>query len=317
MHGKGPTTHPDLLIGIDGADDAGVFRIREDLLLIQTADFFTPIVDEAFDWGRIAAANALSDVYAMGGRPLTALQLIGWPRDRLSFDLLGDVVDGGLHVLDEAGCVLAGGHSIDDPEPKYGFAVTGTAAPDELITKAAASPGDSPVLTKPIGTGVIATAIKHGVCDDEIRDGAVATMAELNAEAAEAARVVGIVAGTDVTGFGLLGHLSEVATASGVTASIVAASVPLLAGASDLASAGHIPGGTRRNLAAVERTTDFGELGAPRLLLADAHTSGGLLRCAPQDRRDALLRELEQRGVGAWVIGSVHPPQQGPLIEVR
>jgi selenide,water dikinase len=226
MHGKGPTTHPDLLIGIDGADDAGVFRIREDLLLIQTADFFTPIVDEAFDWGRIAAANALSDVYAMGGRPLTALQLIGWPRDRLSFDLLGDVVDGGLHVLDEAGCVLAGGHSIADPAPKSGFAVTGTAAPA--------------VLTKPIGTGVIATAIKHGVCDDEIRDGAVATMAELNAEAAEAARVVGIVAGTDVTGFGLLGHLSEVATASGVTASIVAASVPLLAGASDLASAGHI-----------------------------------------------------------------------------
>ena len=299
-------SHDDLLVGIGGSDDAGVYRITDDIALVQTVDFFTPIVDEAFDWGRIAAANALSDVYAMGGTPLTALQLVGWPREKLPFDLLGDVLEGGAAVLEEARCTLVGGHSIDDAEPKYGLAVTGVVHPDEVMSNAGARPGDSIVLTKPIGTGLITTGIKRGVVDDAIRDEAVETMARLNAAAARAGRRVGVSAATDVTGFGLLGHLGELVRASEVSAEIEFSAVPLLPGAKDLAEGNVVPGGTKRNLEAAERSTRFADATLPmRLLLADAQTSGGLLLTVEAPLVDALLQALEDEGEQGAILGRI------------
>jgi selenide,water dikinase len=272
-------------------------------------DFFTPIVDDAQDWGRIAAANALSDVYAMGGTPLTALQIIGWPRDRLPLDLLGDVIDGALEILAEANCTVVGGHSIDDPEPKYGLAVTGLVRTDELMTNAAAHEGDRLVLTKPIGTGVISTAIKAGTCPADVRSSAIASMVELNAAAALAAGQAGVRAATDVTGFGLLGHLAEMMRASGRSAELEADAVPLLPGAMTLAEAGSVPGGTRRNLGAATGFTDFGPLAPPmRTLLADAQTSGGLLLSVRETQLDRLIAGLTESGQHHAVIGTVREP---------
>jgi len=283
-----------------------VYRLSEDLALVQTVDFFTPIVDDARDWGRIAAANALSDVYAMGGVPLTALQLVAWPRDRLPLELLGDVVAGGGEILTEAGCLLVGGHSIDDAEPKYGFAVTGTVHPDDVMTNAAARPGDLLVLTKPIGTGIVATAVKRGDCPPEVRDAAVDAMTRLNAGAARAARRLGVRAATDVTGFGLLGHLAEMIAASGVSAHLDAAAVPLLPGVAALVASGAVPGGTRRNLAAVEPHNDLGAVPeSMRLILADAQTSGGLLLAVDAPLGAALLEALSEEGVEGRVVGRV------------
>jgi selenide,water dikinase len=299
-------SHDDLLVGIGGSDDAGVYRITDEIALVQTVDFFTPIVDEAFDWGRIAAANALSDVYAMGGTPLTALQLVGWPRDKLPFDLLGDVLEGGSAILEEAKCTLVGGHSIDDAEPKYGLAVTGLVHPDEVMGNAGARPGDAIVLTKPIGTGLITTGIKRGVVDDAVRNEAVETMARLNAAAARAGRRVGVSAATDVTGFGLLGHLGEMVRASEVSAEIEFSAVPLLPGANDLAEGDVVPGGTKRNLEAAERFTRFTDATLPmRLLLADAQTSGGLLLTIEAPLVDALLQALEDEGEQGAVLGKI------------
>ena len=304
LDGRASTHHPDLLVGIEGSDDAGVFRLADDLALVQTVDFFTPIVDEAEDWGRIAAANALSDVYAMGGRPLTALQLVAWPRDALPLELLGRVVDGGTEILEAAGCLLVGGHSIDDQEPKYGFAVTGLVHPDELITNDGAAPEDAIVLTKPLGTGVIATAVKRGTAGTEQRDAAVASMTQLNAGASVAARRLRVRGGTDVTGFGLLGHLSEMVRASGVSAEIDVAAVPVLPGVVELIEAGMVAGGTKRNLAAVARTTDFGTVSdEERILLADAQTSGGLLLAVPAPLVAALQQAIEEEGGRGWPIG--------------
>lgn len=291
-------------MGIDTSDDGGVYRIDASRSLVQTVDFFTPIVDEPRDWGRIAAANALSDVYAMGGDPITALQLVGWPREGLPFDLLSEVIDGGAAVMAEAGCTIVGGHSIDDAEPKYGFAVTGIVPNDEVLTNAAASPNQTLVLTKPIGTGIIATGLKRGSVPQEIRDAAVETMTTLNRDAAAAARRVGVRAATDVTGFGLLGHLSEIVRASKVSAEIHAGSVPVLDGVAELAHAGFIPGGTQRNFAAVEAHCDFGDTDEiSRLILADAQTSGGLLLCVDQALERALHVALADAGVPGWTIG--------------
>jgi selenide,water dikinase len=304
---KSPVTHhDDLLVGIGSSDDAGVYRISDELALVQTVDFFTPIVDDAFDWGRIAAANALSDVYAMGGTPLTALQLVGWPRDSLPFELLGDVLEGGAAVLEEARCTLVGGHSIDDAEPKYGLAVTGIVNPQDVITNAAAHPGDVLVLTKAIGTGLITTGIKRGIVGDNVRDRAVESMARLNAGAAQAARRIGVRAATDVTGFGLLGHLGEMLRSSEVSAEIDFAAVPLLPGARQLASDNVVPGGTERNLTAVERFTRFKDLGRPeRLLLADAQTNGGLLVAVESPLANALLQALDDEGESGAVVGRI------------
>ncbi len=294
--------HPDVLVGVSMRADAGVYRLTGDTALVQTVDFFTPIVDEAYDWGRIAAANALSDVYAMGGRPLTALSIVGWPRETLPMDLLGDVLEGGAAVLAEAECTLLGGHTVDDPEPKYGLAVTGLVHPDRMIGSAGARPGDALVLTKPIGTGVVATAIKQGRAEAVWRDAAVASMVALNAAAAEAMLAAGATAATDVTGFGLLWHLHDLLAGQGIGAEVSAAAVPLLPGAAELAAAGVVPGGTRRNLGAAAAFTDFGDAAQPtRLLLADAQTSGGLLVALPASRTAELLETV----AGAVAIGTV------------
>ncbi len=300
------TTHPDLLVGISGADDAGVVRFADGTAIVQTVDFFTPIVDDPYDWGRITAANALSDIYAMGADPLTALQMVGWPRDDLPMDLLSRVIEGGADVMADAGCVIVGGHSIDDKEPKYGFAVTGTAPADELMTNDAAQVGDAIYLTKPLGTGVITTAIKRGSADEASRDAAVEAMTTLNRDAATAARRVGARAATDVTGFGLLGHLAEVVRGSGVSARIKVDAVPLLPGAREAAEAGTIPGGTKRNMRATASMLDRGDAtDTDVVLLADAQTSGGLLVMIDTALGRAFEQALEDAGSAGWRIGSI------------
>ena len=282
------TVHPDLLVGLDGSDDAGVFRLSDTVALVQTVDFFTPIVDEADDWGRIAAANALSDVYAMGGKPLTALQLVGWPRDTLSFDLLGDVLEGAAEVLEQAGVTIVGGHSIDDLEPKFGLAVTGLVDPNEILTNKGARPGDAMVLTKPLGTGLIATGIKRGVVDQKTRDLAVETMVKLNDDAGVAAREANASAVTDVTGFGLLGHLHEML--HGVGAEIEFARIPLLGGAHQLASDGIIAGGSKRNHADALAFSDLDAVDATTAtIVTDAQTSGGLLIALDPSKADLVV----------------------------
>ena len=304
VHNLSPTKHPDLLVGIDGADDAGVYRLSDDLALVQSVDFFTPIVDEAYDWGRIAAANALSDIYAMGGRPLTALHVVGWPRDTLPLDLLGDVLEGAADVLEKAACTLLGGHTVDDPEPKFGMAVTGLVHPDDMITNDSARPGDRIVLTKPIGTGIISTAIKRRKASEVERDAVVESMAALNAGGATAMRRIGVRAATDVTGFGLLGHLGEMMRASELSARVHMSAVPLLPGVRALAEAGLIAGGTRRNLKSAARFTSFRDLDEiDQIILADAQTSGGLLIAVEAPLEAALLQALEEEGVKSVTIG--------------
>ncbi len=264
----------DLLVGLDDGDDAAVVRIDAGSALVSTADFFTPVVDDAYDFGRIAAANALSDVYAMGGRPVLAINLVGWPRELLPDELLREILRGGLDVAAEAGCPVAGGHSIDDPEPKYGMAVTGIAHPGRLLRNDAARAGQPITLTKPLGVGVLNNRHKS---TGEVFEHAIASMVTLNAAACAGALEAGLAAGTDVTGFGLLGHLYKMARASGVTAVIDAAAVPYLDGARTSVADGYVSGGTRRNLGwvAPHLSSAVGE--DELLLLADAQTSGGLL----------------------------------------
>ena len=315
LHNHPTTVHPDLVVGLYTGDDAGVLRLPDGRLMVQTVDYFTPVVDDPGDWGRIAAANALSDIYAMGGMPSTALQLVGWPRGKLSFDLLGEVILGGIGKLEEAGCLLIGGHSIDSPEPTYGFAVTGFVEPDQLTTNGGARPGDRIVLTKPIGTGIISTGIKNHKADPEMILEAIGIMAELNAGAARAMSAVGVNAATDVTGFGLLGHLGEMVAASEVAAVIEHAAVPLIDGVRELAEAGVVPGGTARNLVAVERFTDFGNLDAAgQLILADAQTSGGLLISVAADRTGDLVGALTVEGTrSAAVVGEMTEDRPGTI----
>src|SRR5215471_9869095 len=269
----GPGT--DLMVGIEHGDDGAVVRVSPAMAVVVTADFFTPVVDDAYTFGRIAAANAVSDIYAMGGEPLVAVNLLGWPRDKLPASLAADVLRGGLDVGRAAHCHVAGGHSIDDPEPKYGMAVTGIADPATLLRIDAGQPGLPLSLTKPIGTGVLNAWHK---ATGEVSAAAVEVMTTLNAEVSRQALAAGIRCATDVTGFGLLGHLYKLARASGVTAVIDHAAVPLIDGTRAAARAGHVPGGSRRNLAWVRPHTDAGTAGEDDLLLlADAQTSGGLL----------------------------------------
>jgi len=307
VRGFEPVTDPNLLVGFDTADDAAVYRLRDDLAIVVTTDFFTPIVDDPFDWGRIAATNALSDVYAMGGTPLLALNLVGWPREGLPFELLARVLDGGAAAAGAAGCLIAGGHSIDDAEPKYGLAVVGTVDPARVLTNAGAQAGDVLVLTKPIGLGVISTAVKREAASPELLAEAVAVMTTLNDTARDAALAVGVNAATDVTGFGLLGHLRELCVGSGVRAAVDAAAVPVIDGVRDLIGAGMLAGGTQRNLAFVAEDVDFGDLPeAEQYLLADAQTSGGLLLSVGADRADRLLDACRERGtLAAAAIGVV------------
>jgi selenide,water dikinase len=264
----------NLLVGLDNGDDAAVVRIDGDRAVIATADFFTPVVDDPYDWGRIAAANALSDIYAMGGTPVVAVNLLGWPRDRIPFEVAADVLRGGADVCTDADTYLAGGHSIDDPEPKYGLAVTGLADPDRLLRNDAGIAGTPLTLTKPLGLGVLNN--RHKATGERI-DEAVAQMTVLNREASRAALRAGIRCATDVTGFGLLGHLLKVTRASGVSAVVNAAAVPYIAGARESLAAGFVPGGSRRNLEWVRPHLRSGVAEDELLLLADAQTSGGLL----------------------------------------
>jgi selenide,water dikinase len=304
--GLGGAAGPDLLVGAADGDDAAVLRLDDQRALVVTTDFFTPIVDDARDWGRIAAANALSDIYAMGGRPLLALNLTAWPA-ALPVELLAEVLRGGAEVAAEAGCPVAGGHSIDDPEPKYGLAVVGLADPDRLLTIARARAGDRLVLTKPLGTGVVATAVKRGQPDPAVVAAAVATMTTLNRDAAEAALAAGVEAATDVTGFGLLGHLHRMLAASGVAGEVDAARVPFLPGAAELAGAGFVSGGTRNNESYLRDHVQL-EPGLPPVvatLLHDAQTSGGLLLAVAPGRLGDLVGHLRDRGIEPAVVGRV------------
>jgi len=290
----------ELLVGLDDGDDAAVVRIEGGAAMVATVDFFTPVVDDPYDWGRIAAANALSDVYAMGGTPLVALNLLCWPREVLPYELATEVLRGGLAVAGEAGCHLAGGHSVDDPEPKYGMAVTGLADPARLMRNDTGRPGLPLTLTKPLGIGVLNSRHKATA---EVFGQAVAAMTALNRDAAQAATAAGIRCGTDVTGFGLLGHLLKLARASGVTAVVDHGAVPYLDGAREALADGFVSGGTRRNLDWVRPHADLGRVGEDEaLLLADAQTSGGLL----------VAGELP----GHPVVGEL-VPRRDPLLVVR
>ncbi len=299
---------PRILVDAATRDDAAVFQMAPDRALVATVDFFTPIVDDAYDFGRIAAANAFSDVYAMGATPLIALNLVGWPRDKVPLELLGDVLRGGQDVAREAGAFVLGGHSVDDPEPKYGMVAIGEVHPARIVTNAGARPGDALVLTKPIGTGILTTALKRDLLSAADLAPAVAVMTTLNAGAARALRAVDVHAATDVTGFGLLGHLHSLLTASGAAAEVQAAAVPLLARARELAERGAIPGGTRRNLESLSDAVEFapGIDESTKLLLADAQTSGGLLIALPEPQVQALRAALQrERAPAAAQIGRV------------
>jgi selenide, water dikinase len=284
---------PDLLIGVEHGDDAAVVQIAPDRAVIATADFFTPVVDDAYTFGQIAATNALSDVYAVGGEPLVAVNLLGWPRDVLAADLAAEVLRGGLDAAAAAGCHVAGGHSIDDPEPKYGMAVTGLADPARLLRIDAGRAGLPLSLTKPIGSGVLNSRHK---ATGEVFPAAIQVMTTLNAAASRQALAAGLDCATDVTGFGLLGHLFKLARASGVSAVVDSGAVPLIDGAMEALQAGYVPGGTRRNLDWVRPHSDFGRVREEQLLLlADAQTSGGLL-VAGEIPGAPVIGELVARG---------------------
>lgn len=297
--GERHAPYGELLVGLDDGDDAAVVGMDASRAVVATADFFTPVVDDPYDWGRVAAANALSDIYAVGGEPLLAVNLLSWPRETLPFELASEVLRGGADVARAAGCHVAGGHSVDDPEPKYGMAVTGMADPQRLLRLDAGKPGMPLSLTKPLGTGVLNSRHK---ATGEVFPQAVDVMTTLNRDAARAALHAGASCATDVTGFGLLGHVFKLARASDVTAVVDAAAVPYLHGAREAAHDGFVPGGTRRNLDWVRPYTDFGSTGdTEQLLLADAQTSGGLL-VAGELPGATVVGELVSRRDSALVV---------------
>ncbi len=295
----------ELLVGSATGDDAAVWRLDDHRALVSTADFITPVVDDARVWGRVAATNAVSDVYAMGGRPLFALNLVGWNVEALPTSLLGEVLAGGQDVAVAAGFVIAGGHTIDDPEPKYGMAVTGEVDPHRILTNTGLRPGQAVILTKPLGVGVITTAIKADRADEATVSAAVAEMTRLNDVAARVALDAGATGCTDVTGFGLLGHLGRMTVESGVTVTVELDAVPFLPGAVDLARQGIMPGGSRRNLAAQAELLDAGTHDETvQLLVADAQTSGGLVFGIDPAHVDEALRQLAAAGHTAARIGT-------------
>lgn len=299
---------PNLLVGPASFDDAGVYRLGDGLAVVQTVDFFPPLVDDPYTFGRISAANSLSDVYAMGGEPRTAMNIVGFPDDKLSLDILGEILRGGAERVAAAGAVVVGGHSVRDVEIKYGLAVTGIVDPDKLVTNAGAKPGDQLVLTKPLGTGFVTTAFKANRCPDDVLEAATASMMALNDTAAQVMRDVGIRGGTDITGFGLAGHANELAKASDVTIVLELSRLPLLPGAESLMKAGFFTRASKTNRDFVEPVLRRdGSLDAVREeYLYDAQTSGGVLMCVPEDALDNVLAQLHKDGVSAaCVIGSV------------
>lgn len=300
-------SHPDLLVSGATFDDAGVFRLTSELALVQTVDFFTPMVDDPYLFGQIAAANALSDVYAMGGKPLTAMNIAAFPAGSMDLGILRDILAGGADKIMEAGAVLVGGHTVEDKEPKYGLAVTGTVHPERVITNGGARPGDLLVLTKPLGVGIITTALKGELIREEKALPAVQSMAALNDKAAQAMQEVGVNAATDITGFGFLGHLYEICAASKAGVEVIVDQVPILDGAADLAAIGAVPGGAKRNAKYLEpmlkwvRPMDE----VMRDILCDPQTSGGLLMAVSPNRREELARRLAEAGVNWWLVGHV------------
>jgi len=298
----------NVLVGADTADDAAVYRVDDKTAIVQTVDFFTPVVDDPFQFGAIAAANSLSDIYAMGARPIFALSVVGFPSNRLPVEVLKEILSGALSKTDEAGITIIGGHTVDDNEPKFGLVVSGLADPERIVTNRSAMPGDVLILTKPIGTGILSTALKRDLLDEDQVTGLIEVMAALNRDAAEAMQKIGVSACTDVTGFGLLGHLREMMDSSGTSALIKAGQVPLLDGALQLATSGVVPGGTVNNMEYTAPAVSYHD-GVPevlRVLLNDAQTSGGLLISVPGERADSLLALLKEKAVeGAVVIGSV------------
>ena len=308
---------PNVLVSADTCDDAGVYKLDDEHALVQTVDVFTPVVDDAYLFGRIAAANSVSDVYAMGGRPLTALSIVAFPIERLSHRVLNKMMQGGVDALHEAGVVLLGGHSIKDKEIKFGFAVTGMVHPARIITNDKARPGDALILTKPIGTGVISFAAQIGKSRPEWVETIGRSMAELNRSAAEVMIEAGVLCATDVTGFGLMGHVSEMAVQSGVSIEIRAAGVPLFAGVRELVGQGIISGAIERNR---EFSNKFVERspGVPEdleTILYDPQTSGGLLMCVQAGRADAVLTQLRGRGIAsAAIIGRVTEKSSGRIV---
>jgi len=309
------SSDPAVLVGLDSPDDAGVYQVSEEVAIVQTVDFFTPIVDDPFSWGRIAAANALSDLYAMGAEPKIALNLISWPRS-LGFEPLGRVLDGASEACEEAEVTIIGGHSIDDPEPKFGMAATGFVHPQRIVRKRGAVEGAELVLTKPLGTGILSSGVKEGVTEPEHAAEAVRTMGRLNRAACAAMLEIGVLAATDVTGFGLIGHLSQM-LGDDLSADLALERVPLLPGAVELAGRGVLPGGTVRNYEAGRAQVDApGVDEARRWLLFDAQTSGGLLLAVAPDRLEPLLAALESRGEQGAHIGTVRPRRDGTVVRM-
>jgi selenide, water dikinase len=299
--------NPDLLVSFDTADDAGVYRLREDLAIVQTLDFFTPIVDDPFDYGRIAALNSINDVWAMGGTPVTAMAITCFPKKGVDFSILGEIMRGGLEVLTQNDVALVGGHSVDNQQIMFGYSVTGVIDPHKIATNTGAKPGDALILTKPIGTGVISTGIKFEKTRPDIAAESIATMLTPGKHAAEAIRKFGVRAATDVTGFALLGHTWEMACASSVTIEIDSARVPLITGALALASEGLLTSGDKTNREYVGEDVEIASAVDPNLvrLLYDPQTAGGLLLAIPQDRAEDLLTELRQNYPRAEIIGTV------------
>jgi len=309
---------PNLLVGVETGDDAAVYRLGPELALIQTVDYFTPIVDDPYSFGSIAAANALSDVYAMGGKPLLALNIVGFPVGKLPNEVLADILRGGAEKANEAGVLVVGGHSIDDNEPKYGMAITGLIHPDRIATNKQAKAGDDLILTKPLGMGIISTAIKGEKASESLIQLAVQIMSTLNRGASEAMLEVGIDSCTDITGYGLLGHLYGMTRASGVGARIRVSQVPVLAEVWELARNGCVPGGTRRNYDFLKDNDavvwDAGIDEATRLVLSDAQTSGGLLIAVPKEKTQELVTRLkEKKTPAAAVIGEIIEDSKGRI----
>jgi selenide,water dikinase len=301
LHSLPPFDHPNLIVGTETSDDAGVFRLRDDLAIVNTVDFFTPIVDDPYTFGQIAAANALSDIYAMGGEPTTALNIVGFPRGKLDLEILTDIIRGGSERVRAAGAVVIGGHSIIDEELKYGMAVTGVIHPDRVIRNNGVQPDDVLVLTKPLGTGIITTGLKRRKASPASVRAAVQSMIRLNDTASAVMRAFPVHACSDVTGFGLLGHAFEMASGSGVTIVLESRALPLLPGARKLAQQGCLTGGCRRNRDYLTNKTSI-EPKTPADLVEvalDPQTSGGLLIALPADRADAIVDELRGKGVDA------------------
>jgi len=299
--------NPNVLVGTDTSDDAAVYQLSEDIALVQTLDFFTPIVDDPFEFGAIAAANALSDVYAMGAKPIFALNIVGFPEDTLPMEVLEQILKGAQSKAEEAGIPVLGGHTIEDPEPKYGMVVSGIVHPQKVIKNTGARVGDVMVLTKPLGTGIISTAMKRGLAEPQVVQKAIEVMKSLNKTAAELMLKYDVSACTDITGFGLLGHLKEIIQSSGVGAEIDFDSMPFIESTKDLATAGLIPGGTFNNREFVDAVVDFGDLSrTSQLLVSDAQTSGGLLVCLPPKEAELYLKDMHNAGfIQACLIGRV------------